>query len=32
MDTAVVETLEVQELTLAELAQVSGGSGDASFV
>jgi hypothetical protein len=27
-----VEVVEVQELTLAEMAQVSGGSGDASFV
>jgi bacteriocin-like protein len=34
MDVAVIETVasEVQELTLAELAQVSGGSGDACFV
>jgi len=34
MEAAVTETVavEVQELTLAELAQVSGGSGDASFV
>jgi len=33
MDTTVVETVvEVQELTLAELAQVSGGMGDASWV
>lgn len=31
MDTAVVETVavEVQELTLAELAQIGGGMGDA---
>jgi bacteriocin-like protein len=28
----VLEIVEVQELTLAELAQVSGGSGDAAFV
>jgi|PlaIllAssembly_1097288.scaffolds.fasta_scaffold13366_3 bacteriocin-like protein len=28
----VVDVVEVQELTLAELAQVSGGFGDASFV
>jgi bacteriocin-like protein len=28
----VLEIVEVQELTLAELAQVSGGFGDAAFV
>lgn len=27
-----VEVVKIEELTLAELAQVSGGSGDASFV
>jgi bacteriocin-like protein len=27
----VVEVVEVQELTLAELAQVSGGTGDPAF-
>jgi len=33
MDMTLVETVvEVQELTLAELAQVSGGAGDALFV
>ncbi len=32
MEATVVETVEVQELTLAELAQVSGGMGDASWV
>jgi hypothetical protein len=33
MDTAVVETVvEVQELTLAELAQVGGGLGDAVLI
>jgi bacteriocin-like protein len=34
MEAAVIETFafEVQELTLAELAQVSGGSGDAVFI
>jgi hypothetical protein len=33
METTVVETVvvEVQELSLAELAQVGGGMGDASF-
>jgi bacteriocin-like protein len=29
---SVVEIVEVQELTLAELAQVSGGTGDAIFL
>jgi hypothetical protein len=34
MDTAVVETVavDVQELTLAELAQVGGGLGDAVLI
>lgn len=32
MEATVVETVEVKELTLAELAQVSGGMGDASWV
>lgn len=33
MDTTVVETVvEVQELTLAELAQVGGGLGDAVLI
>jgi hypothetical protein len=32
MDTTIIETVvEVQELTLAELAQVGGGFGDAVF-
>ncbi len=34
METAVVETvaIEVQELTVAELAQVGGGMGDAALI
>jgi len=32
MEATVVESVEVQELTLAELAQVGGGFGDASWV
>lgn len=32
MDVTVVETVEVQELTLAELAQIGGGFGDAVLI
>lgn len=32
MEATVVEAVEVEELTVAELAQVSGGMGDASWI